>query len=71
MNSSHVAAAGITSMLADVLIYLSHWPLQAMGADTATSVAGLIVACVGGIVKIYQHKFSGNGNGAVQPNPVT
>jgi hypothetical protein len=54
MNSSHIATATITSLLAMVLVYLSHWPLQPLDLPTASAFAGLIVAGVGGVVKLYQ-----------------
>ena len=70
MNSTHVAAAGITSMLADLLIYLSHWPLQTLTPDVATSIAGLLVAAAGAAVKIYNHHvLNGSNNAASPPGP--
>jgi hypothetical protein len=54
MNSSHVATATITALLATVLVYLSHWPLQPLDLPTASAFAGLIVSGVGGAVKFYQ-----------------
>jgi hypothetical protein len=54
LNSSHIAAGTITSLLATVLIYLSHLPLQPLDLPTASAFAGLLVAGVGGLVKLYQ-----------------
>lgn len=54
MNSSHIATGTITSLLATVLVYLSHWPLQGLDLGTASAFAGLIVAGAGGVVKLYQ-----------------
>ena len=54
MNSSHIATGAITSLIATVLVYLSHWPLEALDMATASAIAGLIVAAVGGAVKFYQ-----------------
>lgn len=54
MDSSHVATGAITSLIATVLVYLSHWPLQPLDLPTASAIAGLIVAAVGGVVKLYK-----------------
>jgi hypothetical protein len=54
MNASHIATGTITSLLAMVLVYLTHWPLQPLDLPTASAFAGLIVAGVGGAVKFYQ-----------------
>jgi hypothetical protein len=54
MDSSHIATGAITSLIATVLVYLSHWPLQPLDLPTASAVAGLIVAAVGGLVKFYK-----------------
>jgi hypothetical protein len=54
MNASHIATGTITSLLATVLVYLSHWPLQPLDLPTASAFAGLIVAGAGGLVKFYQ-----------------
>lgn len=54
MDSSHIATGTITSLLATVLIYLTHWPLQPLDLATASAIAGLIVAAVGGVVKLYK-----------------
>lgn len=48
MNSAHVAATGgLTSALAAVLVWATHWPLQPLDEATAAAVAGLLIACVG------------------------
>lgn len=44
MNSTHIAASGITALLASVLVYLSHWPWQPLDIDTASALSGLLVA---------------------------
>ena len=54
MNSSHIATGAITSLLATVLVYLSHWPLPPLDIPTASAFAGLAVAAAGAAVKIYQ-----------------
>ncbi len=54
MDSSHIATGTITALLATVLVYLTHWPLQPLDLATASAFAGLIVAGVGGAVKFYQ-----------------
>ena len=49
MNPTHVVATGgTTAMLAQVLVWATHWPLQALDANTALALAGLLVAGVGG-----------------------
>jgi hypothetical protein len=40
MDSSHIATGTITALLATVLVYLSHWPLQPLDLPTASAVAG-------------------------------
>lgn len=73
MNGTHVAiGSGFASMLADVFIWASHWPLQPLDTATATSMAGLIVAILGGggvgIVQYYANgKTKTNGSGVVPP----
>lgn len=48
MNSAHVAATGgLTAALAQVIMWLGHWPLQAPTEPTATAIAGLAVAGIG------------------------
>lgn len=48
MNPSHVAATGgVTAMIAQVLVWLTHWPVQPLDANTALAVAGLLVSAVG------------------------
>jgi hypothetical protein len=56
MDSSHVATGAITALLATVLVYLSHWPLQPLDLPTAAAFAGLLVAAGGGAVKFYKSK---------------
>jgi|307.fasta_scaffold193215_2 hypothetical protein len=56
MNASHVATGGITALLATVLVYLSHWPLQPLDLPTASAIAGLLVALGGALVKLYQSR---------------
>lgn len=44
MNTSHiVATGGATGLLAQVYVYLTHWPLQPMDSNTATAFAGLTI----------------------------
>ena len=57
MNLSHVTAAGgVTGMLASVLMWLSHWPLQPLTADTSASIAGLLVAAAAGVAAWRRRK---------------
>jgi hypothetical protein len=37
MDSSHIATGTITALLATVLVYLSHWPLQPLDLPTAAA----------------------------------
>jgi len=46
----------ITALLATVLVYLSHWPLQPLDLPTASAFAGLLVAAGGGLVKLYKSR---------------
>lgn len=49
MNGTHIAiGGGITAMIAGVLVWLTHWPLQPLDEKTAMDIAGLIVAIFGG-----------------------
>lgn len=54
MDSSHVATGAITALIATVLVYASHWPLQPLDIATASAIAGLLVAAGGAVVKLYQ-----------------
>ena len=56
MDASHVATGTITALLATVLVYLSHWPLQPFDLPTASAFAGLLVAAVGALVKFYKSR---------------
>ena len=56
MDSSHIATGTITALLATVLVYLSHWPLQPLDLPTAAAFAGLLVAASGGAVKFYKSR---------------
>jgi hypothetical protein len=56
MDSSHIATGAITALLATVLVYLSHWPLQPLDLPTASAFAGLLVAAGGGAVKFYKSR---------------
>jgi hypothetical protein len=56
MDSSHIATAAITALLAIVLVYLSHWPLQPLDLPTASAFAGLLVAAGGGAVKFHKSR---------------
>ena len=72
MNSSHViATGGVTAMLAQILVWLTHWPLQPMDQNTALAVAGLLVASVGGLaVARINRKREGNPAAPpTTPNP--
>jgi hypothetical protein len=54
MDASRVATGTITALLATLLIYLSHWPLQPLDLPTASAFAGLLVAVGGAAVKFYK-----------------
>ena len=54
MDSSHIATGTITALLATVLVYLSHWPLQPLDLPTAAAFAGLLVAAGGGGRQVLQ-----------------
>jgi hypothetical protein len=56
MDASHIATGTITALLATVLVYLSHWPLQPLDLPTASAFAGLLVAAGGGAVKFYKSR---------------
>ena len=56
MDSSHIATGTITALLATVLVYLSHWPLQPLDLPTAAAFAGLLVAVGGAAVKFYKSR---------------
>jgi hypothetical protein len=56
MDSSHVATGAVTALLATVLVYLSHWPLQPFDLPTASAFAGLLVAAGGAAVKFYKSR---------------
>jgi hypothetical protein len=56
MDASHVATGAITALLATALVYLSHWPLQALDLPTASAFAGLLVAAGGAAVKFYKSR---------------
>jgi hypothetical protein len=56
MDSSHIATGTITALLATVLAYLSHWPLQPLDLPTASAFAGLLVAAGGGAFKFYKSR---------------
>ena len=40
MDSSHIATGTITALLATVLVYLSHWPLQPLDLPTHRPLPG-------------------------------
>jgi hypothetical protein len=54
MNASHVATGTITALIAQVLVYITTWPLHALDTATAMAIAGLLVAAAGAAVKVYQ-----------------
>lgn len=56
MDASHVATGAITALLATVLVYLSHWPLQPLDLPTASASAGLLIAAGGALVKLYKSR---------------
>jgi hypothetical protein len=58
VNASHVATGGITALLATVLVYISHWPLQPLDVPTASAFAGLLVAAGGGLVRLYRSRIA-------------
>lgn len=59
INAGHVAATGsTTALVAQVLVYATHWPLQPLDAETAMSLAGLITAGVGALVMLARKRWS-------------
>jgi len=58
MDASHIATGTITALLATVLVYLTHWPLQPLDLPTASAVAGLLVAAGGAAVKFYKSRIA-------------
>jgi hypothetical protein len=56
MDASHIATGTITALLATVLVYLTHWPLQPLDLPTASAFAGLLVAAGGAAVKFYKSR---------------
>jgi len=56
MDASHIATGTITALLATVLVYLSHWPLQPLDLPTASAFAGLLVAAAGAAVRFYKSR---------------
>lgn len=69
MNGTHVAATGgITAMLAGVLVWATHWPLQPLDTATALDLAGLIVSLFGGGgLSFIQYRQSLTSKGGSQP----
>jgi hypothetical protein len=70
MNASHVATGGITALLATVLVYLSHWPLQPLDLPTASAFAGLLVAAGGALVKLYKSRTAPTARPVVPEVPI-
>ena len=60
MNPSQYVSVGAgTSLLAEVLMYLTHWPLQPLTEPQAAAFAGLLVLLFGschGIVNAFLKK---------------
>ena len=55
VQPAHVATTGgATALVAQALVYLTHWPLQALDADTAMAFAGLLVAAGAGAVSLWK-----------------
>jgi len=49
MNGSHVGLGGTAAtLLAQAIVYLTHWPWQPMTFDQASTFAGLTVLFFGG-----------------------
>jgi hypothetical protein len=70
MNASHVATGTITALLATVLVYLSHWPLQPLDLPTASAFAGLLIAGGGALVKLYQSRTAPTARPVVPEMPI-
>jgi hypothetical protein len=70
MDASHVATGTITALLATVLVYLSHWPLQPFDLPTASAFAGLLVAVGGALVKFYKSRAVAESSPVVPMMPV-
>jgi hypothetical protein len=62
INAGHMVAGasggGIAAMLADVLVWATHWPLKPLDFATSTSFAGLIVAGIGVLLAMIKSKGS-------------
>jgi len=71
MDASHVATGAMTALLATALVYLSHWPLQALDLPTASAFAGLLVAAGGAAVKFYKSRTASVVTRAASVVPIT
>ena len=71
MDSSHVATGTITALLATALVYLTHWPLEALDLPTASAFAGLLVALGGAAVKFYKSRTSPAAEPLADVVPIT
>lgn len=47
--SQYSSVGGGVALLGQALMYLTHWPLQALTEAQAMAFAGLIVLCVGSL----------------------
>lgn len=59
MNSTGLNIAGssaATTMVADVLMWLTHWPLQPLNQDEAMALGGILISAAGLLVHFYQAK---------------
>jgi len=63
MNSTGLTVAGGgtgTALLAQVLMWLTHWPLQPLNTDEAMALAGLIMGGTGLLMHYLQGKKAAN-----------
>ena len=71
MDASHVATGTITALIATVLVYLTHWPLQPLDLPTASAIAGLLVAACGAAVKFYKSRAMSTAEPRASVVPIT
>lgn len=63
MNSTGLTIAGggaATTMLAQVLMWITHWPLQPLSQDEAMALGGLLMGGAGLLLHLRQTKQEAN-----------
>jgi hypothetical protein len=53
MNSTHAVTGGAVAMLASLLVYLTHWPIQPLTTEEALNVAGLLAMAAPAIMYLF------------------